>query len=122
MGKDRNKLTHRWLCLSLLQAMLGPTMFGSSSEVHPMTPVSPQAMIQTITVPYEGVNRPVSPYVPTGYRAGTAVPLVFALHGGGGMLRSCMLRITASLSMPRGRASSPSSLMDCPDRARRQTA
>jgi polyhydroxybutyrate depolymerase len=30
------------------------------------------------------VERQVAIYVPSGYRAGTAVPLVFALHGGGG--------------------------------------
>ncbi|HXF04717.1 MAG TPA: PHB depolymerase family esterase [Blastocatellia bacterium] len=83
MRKDHNKLAHRWLGLSLASAMLGPTMFGSPSEAHPMT-LTQQAMIQTITVPYEGVDRSVSLYVPTGYRAGTAVPLVFALHGGGG--------------------------------------
>jgi polyhydroxybutyrate depolymerase len=30
------------------------------------------------------VERQVAIYVPSGYRAGTAVPMVFALHGGGG--------------------------------------
>ena len=80
--RDRNKLTHRWLSLSLFLALLGLTMFELPSEAHPITPIPSQRMIQTIMVPYAGINRPVSLYVPTGYRSGTPVPLLFALHGG----------------------------------------
>ncbi len=43
-----------------------------------------QGTIQTITVRFGGVDRPVSFYVPTSYGRGTPIPLLFALHGGSG--------------------------------------
>jgi poly(3-hydroxybutyrate) depolymerase len=38
----------------------------------------------TITVPFADVERDVAMFVPSGYTSGTAMPLVFALHGGSG--------------------------------------
>ena len=38
----------------------------------------------TITLEYEGAQREVSIYVPSGYVPGTPMPVVFALHGGSG--------------------------------------
>lgn len=65
------------LCLLAL-IIAGLEITGHQVEAHPVP------MIQTTTVHYEGVDRPVSLYMPSGYQTGTAAPLVFALHGGSG--------------------------------------
>jgi poly(3-hydroxybutyrate) depolymerase len=51
---------------------------------HPINMNPPHGTIETITVRFNDLNRPVSLYVPTSYQSGTAVPLLFALHGGSG--------------------------------------
>ncbi len=51
---------------------------------QPINMNPPQGTIETFTVRFNDLNRPVSLYVPTGYQAGTAVPLLFAMHGGSG--------------------------------------
>lgn len=46
--------------------------------------VPPAGRRQMITVSYQGAQRDVAIYVPSSYVAGTAMPLVVALHGGSG--------------------------------------
>jgi len=81
-----------WLTTAALVAVL-TAFFANGLLAAPMTKAEP-AVIQQQT-PAPGtlsiiailiglVERQVAIYVPSGYRAGTAVPLVFALHGGGG--------------------------------------
>lgn len=47
-------------------------------------PATSDARRITITVSFAGVEREVAIFVPSSYVAGTAMPLVFALHGGSG--------------------------------------
>jgi poly(3-hydroxybutyrate) depolymerase len=67
--------------------------FVNGPLAAPMTKAEPAAIQQQTPAPgtlsiiailIGLVERQVAIYVPSGYRAGTAVPLVFALHGGGG--------------------------------------
>lgn len=74
----------RALVYLLALAFVGLPMLEHVAEAHPLTAVRPRRTIETITVKFRGVDRPVSLYVPTGYQPGTPVPLVFALHGGSG--------------------------------------
>jgi poly(3-hydroxybutyrate) depolymerase len=80
---EKQIVSHRFVhaialgCISLL-------LMAQSSLSQPLTITPAQGTIQTIIIPFEGVNRAVSLYVPTTYHAGTPVPLLFALHGGSG--------------------------------------
>ncbi|MCI0353009.1 MAG: hypothetical protein L0Z53_26610 [Acidobacteriales bacterium] len=78
-----------WLATAALAAVLLP-LFAPVVLTAPATKTNPQPVaqmrgtIQIITVLIGQVYREVAIYVPNSYQSGTAVPLVFALHGGGG--------------------------------------
>jgi polyhydroxybutyrate depolymerase len=81
-----------WLATVMLAAVL-IAFFANVALAAPMTKAEPAAIQRQI--PQRGtlsiiailiglVQREVAIYVPNSYSAGAAVPLVFALHGGGG--------------------------------------
>ena len=75
-----HKLTIQMLPLVFMSLMLTT----QSNAAQPVNLLRPQGTIETISVRFRGVERPVSFYVPTGYQSGAAVPLLFALHGASG--------------------------------------
>jgi polyhydroxybutyrate depolymerase len=60
------------------------TMTASQGQARPLPAAQSRGTISHITVLFHQVQRPVAIYAPNSYRPGVAVPLVFALHGGGG--------------------------------------
>jgi poly(3-hydroxybutyrate) depolymerase len=81
-----------WLATAALATVL-TAFFANGALAAPMTKAEPAATqrqipqpgtISIIAILIGVVERQVAIYVPTGYRAGAAVPLVFTLHGGGG--------------------------------------
>src|SRR6266508_4436058 len=81
-----------WLATAALALVL-TAFFANGPLAAPMTKAEPEVIQQQTPAPgtlsiiailIGLVERQVAIYVPSGYRAGTAVPLVFALHGGGG--------------------------------------
>src|SRR5262249_3760621 len=71
------------VCMFAL-AFTGIPMTDGLGGTRPLDSVQSQGTLQIIAVLIGLVVRPVAIYVPSSYRPGTAVPLVFALHGGGG--------------------------------------
>jgi poly(3-hydroxybutyrate) depolymerase len=69
-------------CLLAL-TFVGLTMTASQGQARPLPAAQSRGPIST-TVWFGQVQRQVAIYVPNGYRPDVAVPLVFALHGGGG--------------------------------------
>ena len=57
---------------------------GSALSAHANAASAAAGRQHTITLEYEGAQREVSIYVPSGYVPGTPMPVVFALHGGSG--------------------------------------
>src|SRR6266508_1879205 len=81
-----------WLATAALALVL-TAFFANGPLAAPMTKAEQEVIQQQTPAPgtlsiiailIGLVERQVAIYVPSGYRAGTAVPLVFALHGGGG--------------------------------------
>jgi poly(3-hydroxybutyrate) depolymerase len=81
-----------WLATAALLAVL-TAFFANVAPAAPRTKAEPAVTQQQIPQPgtlsiiailIGLVERQVAIYVPNSYRAGAAVPLVFALHGGGG--------------------------------------
>src|SRR5262245_13202372 len=81
-----------WLATAALALVL-TAFFANGPLAAPMTKAEPEVIQQQTPAPgtlsiiailIGLVERQVAIYVPSGYRAGTAAPLVFALHGGGG--------------------------------------
>ncbi len=81
-----------WLATAALATILS-ACFANGPLAAPMTKADPafihqqtpqRGSLSIIAILIGLVERQVAIYVPSGYRAGTAVPLVFALHGGGG--------------------------------------
>jgi poly(3-hydroxybutyrate) depolymerase len=62
---------------------VGLTMSASQGQARPLPAAQSRGPIST-TVFFGQVHRQVAIYVPNSYRPDVAVPLVFALHGGGG--------------------------------------
>ena len=74
------RFTSRTTACFLLMVCAGLLITAHAGEARAQT----RGAIQTITVRFRGVDRPVSLYVPTSYASGTPIPLLFALHGGSG--------------------------------------
>jgi len=80
----RHPLHIRLLSRLLAQIFVGLTMTASQSQARPLPAAQSRGTISIIAVLIGQVQRQVAIYVPNSYRPGVAVPLVFALHGGGG--------------------------------------
>jgi poly(3-hydroxybutyrate) depolymerase len=74
------KLTFHVLTLVFVNLLLTIELRAA----QPVNATLPPGTIETITVRFRSVDRPVSIYVPSGYQPGTATPLLFALHGASG--------------------------------------
>ncbi len=69
--------------LFALALLAGPSLASAQTCRGPLPPGLPNGLI-TKTTTFDGVSREVCIYQPSGYVAGTPIPLVLALHGGGG--------------------------------------
>ncbi len=80
----RHTLHTRLLSCLLALIFAGLTMTASQGQARPLPAAQSRGTISIIAVLIGQVQRQVAIYVPNSYQTGVAVPLVFALHGGGG--------------------------------------
>lgn len=76
-------IQHTWRTPAIVAALVLTLAIGSAMSVRAGAAPAPGRQVE-ITLEYEGAQREVSIYVPSGYTPGTPLPVVFALHGGSG--------------------------------------